>query len=266
MDSTPLSESRNRTKSASRLSKLHHYSGSPIPQLSLEIVPSSPKISTPSPASTVSPRPPYTAPLHELLMLSPSPLKRSKTRLTERLDMAGDAPLEPCGVRKRCKIRNSASGCGVSPRSSRRLRRRLEQDVREEKEIVVAGEETLAKPRKKRQSRKEKPVSAQISPSNSMYMLYYTIFLSSLLQIFVSLFIFAFIYLDLGTVDSESYNIDAIGEVINDLVMWKDVSKSSLWFGFGSLCFLSSCFAKGVSLRCVCRTIFPYKLLITFLA
>lgn len=130
--------------------------------------------------------------------------------------MADDATLEPCGVRKRCKTRNSASGCGVSPRSSRRSRRRLEQDVREEKEIVVAGEEIFAKPRKKRQSRKEKSVSAQISPSNR-------------------------------TVDSESYNIDAIGEVISDLVMWKDVSKSSLWFGFGSLCFLSSCFAKGVS-------------------
>lgn len=85
--------------------------------------------------------------------------------------MADDATLEPCGVRKRCKTRNSASGCGVSPRSSRRSRRRLEQDVREEKEIVVAGEEILVKPRKKRQSRKEKPVSAQISPSNSMYML-----------------------------------------------------------------------------------------------
>lgn len=130
--------------------------------------------------------------------------------------MADDASLEPCGVRKRCKTRNSASGCGVSPRSSRRSRRRLEQDVREEREIVVAGEEFLAKPRKKRQSGKEKPVSAQIAPSNR-------------------------------TVDSESYNLDAIGEVLNDLVMWKDVSKSSLWFGFGSLCFLSSCFAKGVS-------------------
>ncbi|KAL3624093.1 Reticulon-like protein B18 [Castilleja foliolosa] len=28
--------------------------------------------------------------------------------------------------------------------------------------------------------------------------------------------------------------------------MWKDVSKSSLWFGFGSLCFMSSCFTRGV--------------------
>ncbi|KAH6833914.1 Reticulon family protein [Perilla frutescens var. hirtella] len=218
MDSTtPLSEPRSRTKSASRLSKLRHYSdetGSPvIPQLSLEIVPSSPKISTPSPASTISPRPPYTLSLHELLMQSPSPLKRSKTRL----DMADDAsPLEPSGVRKRCKTRNSQSGCGVSPRSIRRSRRRLDQEVREERETVVAGEELLAKPRKKRQSRKEKQISTQLVPLNR-------------------------------TVDGASHNLDAIGEIINDLVMWKDVAKSSLWFGFGSLCFLSSCFAKGVS-------------------
>lgn len=56
---------------------------------------------------------------------------------------------------------------------------------------------------------------------------------------------------DLGTIDGDGCNIDAIGEIINDLVMWKDVSKSSLWFGFGSLCFLSSCFTKGVNFRYV---------------
>lgn len=31
--------------------------------------------------------------------------------------------------------------------------------------------------------------------------------------------------------------------------MWKDVSKSTLWFGLGCLCFLSSCFTKGVNFR-----------------
>ncbi|KAL1345926.1 hypothetical protein AAHE18_08G152100 [Arachis hypogaea] len=29
--------------------------------------------------------------------------------------------------------------------------------------------------------------------------------------------------------------------------MWKDVAKSTLWFGFGSLCLLSSCFSKGLN-------------------
>ncbi|KAL0399812.1 UNVERIFIED_CONTAM: Reticulon-like protein B17 [Sesamum radiatum] len=174
MGSTPpslRSEPRTRTKSASRLSKLRHYSeeaggGSPIPQLSLEIVPSSPKISTPSPASTISPRPPYTLPLQELLMLSPSPLKRSKARLGERLEMADDPAVEACGVRKRCKSRSSAA---PSPRSSRRSRRRVEQDMREERESV-AGEEIWVKPRKKRhseRSRKDKSISVPPVPSLS---------------------------------------------------------------------------------------------------
>ncbi|KAK6157175.1 hypothetical protein DH2020_011423 [Rehmannia glutinosa] len=218
MDSTPPppSEPRTRPKSTSRLSKIRHYSGSPIPQLSLEIIPSSPKISTPSPASsTVSPKPPYTLPLRELLMLSPSPLKRSKTRVTERLEMADDAIVEACGVRKRCKNRSSTA----SPRGSRRSRRKLEQDVIREEREILGGDEILAKPRKKRhgeRSKKDKSISAPTIPS-------------------------------LRTDDGGVCNLDAIGEIINDLVMWKDVSKSSLWFGFGSLCFLSSCFAKGVN-------------------
>ncbi|XP_073315756.1 reticulon-like protein B18 [Primulina huaijiensis] len=50
-----------------------------------------------------------------------------------------------------------------------------------------------------------------------------------------------------GTTDGDGCNLDRIEEFISDLVMWKDVSKSSLWFGFGFLCFLSSCFTKGVN-------------------
>ncbi|OMO96923.1 Reticulon [Corchorus capsularis] len=47
--------------------------------------------------------------------------------------------------------------------------------------------------------------------------------------------------------DCEKGNLDRMGEVISDLVMWRDVAKSSLWFGVGCLCFLSSCFTKGVT-------------------
>jgi hypothetical protein len=44
-------------------------------------------------------------------------------------------------------------------------------------------------------------------------------------------------------------DLDRIGVLITELIMWKDVSKSSFWFGFGSLCFLSSCFTKGFNFR-----------------
>lgn len=49
--------------------------------------------------------------------------------------------------------------------------------------------------------------------------------------------------------NDENGSLDRIGQLITDLIMWKDAAKSSLWFGFGSLFFLSSCFARGVSFR-----------------
>lgn len=58
----------------------------------------------------------------------------------------------------------------------------------------------------------------------------------------------------------EGCNLDRIGELVNDLVMWRDVSKSSLWFGFGSLCFISSCFTRSVNFR------YDFLLVITLLA
>ncbi|XP_031260004.1 reticulon-like protein B17 [Pistacia vera] len=42
-------------------------------------------------------------------------------------------------------------------------------------------------------------------------------------------------------------NLDRIGHLFADLITWRDVAKSNLWFGLGCLCFLSSCFTKGVS-------------------
>ncbi|KAL6570703.1 hypothetical protein OROGR_000253 [Orobanche gracilis] len=214
-------EPRTRPKSTSRLlsSKLRHYIGSPIPQLSLEIVSSSPKITaTPSPEPTASlPKPPYTLPLRELLMLPPSPLKRSRIRPAEKPKTADDDAVEGCGVRKICKNRNS----NASPRANRRSRRKLEQDaiVREEREII-GGEDIIVKPGKRSRSgdksRKDKSIPASKIPSPR-------------------------------TINVDGCNLDAIGEIINDLVMWNDLSKSSLWFGFGTLCFLSSCFATGAN-------------------
>lgn len=49
--------------------------------------------------------------------------------------------------------------------------------------------------------------------------------------------------------DTCQSDLNLIGEIISDLVMWRDVAKSTLWFGFGCLSFLSSCFAKGVNFR-----------------
>lgn len=44
-------------------------------------------------------------------------------------------------------------------------------------------------------------------------------------------------------------SLDQIGQLMSDLITWKNVARSSLWFGFGSLFFLSSCYSSGISFR-----------------
>lgn len=212
MDTTPpfhRSETRSVIKSASRLSRLSRFdeeSESLTPNVSLEIVPS-PRIEVP----------PYGNgfPLHELLLLSPSPLRRSKTRLADKLELADDG-VEPNGVRRRRRSRTSA--IGASPRNNRRSRRRLEQELREERDLGLVEE--VVKPRRKRNNGKSKKDKLSLLP------------------------------LSTSTKSKEGEGCDLINRIeifLSDLVMWRDVARSSLWFGLGSLCFLSSCFAKGVT-------------------
>lgn len=42
---------------------------------------------------------------------------------------------------------------------------------------------------------------------------------------------------------------EGLWERIVDLVMWRNVAKSSLWFGFGSMCFFSCSFSKEITFR-----------------
>ncbi|KAG5545249.1 hypothetical protein RHGRI_017643 [Rhododendron griersonianum] len=195
MDSTPPSR-RSRPQliitSSSRLSRLTHSqsSPSPTPRLSFDLV-ASPKITaTPSP----SPSSPTTLPIRELLLLSPSPLRKSKTRLADRLVEAPEEPpaVEPVGSRRKCKNRNGSMGvlvCG-SPRNGRRPRRRLEPEVvREERDSGVVEE--VGRGRKRRNSGRSKKDK-------------------------------------LGTSDGDLCNLDRIGQLVTDLIMWNDVAKSSL--------------------------------------
>ncbi|KAA8526345.1 hypothetical protein F0562_008452 [Nyssa sinensis] len=222
MDSTPpshRSEPRLRTKSASRLARFCLLDGEreEASRLSRDLVPSSPKIATLSPSSP-SPKPPNSLPLHKILLLSPSPLRRSKTRLTESLEMS-EEPQESNGSRRRCKNRNSSMGllgC-ASPRNGRRSRRRLEQEIQEERDFGM--EEEMPKARKRRHSGRSKKEKLSLVPSIPSRKIN----------------------------DGDRHNLDRIGQLFSDIIMWSDVSKSSLWFGFGSLCFLSSCFSRGIN-------------------
>ncbi|CAH2051139.1 unnamed protein product [Thlaspi arvense] len=208
MDSTPPYH-RSNTKSASRLDD---WKQEPPKNLSLDLVLVSPipKSSDTPCASLRSSSSPV--PLGDTLLLSPSPLRKSKTRLADRLEMASEEAA--AAVRKRGKAKGGQKGLLASPRIPRRSRRRSE--AVEEKEVV----EEVAKPRKRKTSgrpTKEKPSSAAAPPPCS------------------------------SSSDACQSDLNRIGEIISDLVMWRDAAKSTLWFGFGCLCFLSSCFAKGVN-------------------
>ncbi|XP_022762519.1 reticulon-like protein B18 isoform X2 [Durio zibethinus] len=229
-NSTPhshRSNPRSHAKSPSRLARISYsvveseeQERPTIPNLSLDhISPSLKKTTTPASPSPLSLRSSINSlPLQELLLLSSaSPLRRSRTRLADRIEMA-----EEGGSRRRCKSRTAQMGllgCG-SPRNNRRSRRRMEMESREDRDLVL-GEE-IGKPRKRRhcgKSKKEKLSLVPCLPSSSFS----------------------------PTDDCKKSNIDQMGEMISHLVMWRDVAKSSLWFGFGCLCFLSSCFTKGVT-------------------
>ncbi|KAK1569152.1 hypothetical protein Q3G72_033257 [Acer saccharum] len=211
MDSNPNSQ----TKSASRLARIS--SEDKPPHLSLDLVASSPK-KTPSMS-------PPSLPLHELLLLSTSPMRKSRTRLADRFEMAGDEGLEPTGSRRKCKTRGSQtglSGC-ASPRNNRRSRRKSEMETRDERDVGFVEE--VAKLRKRRHSVRSKKEKLSLVPCVS----------SSSLS---------------PKMDDDGGghgNLDRFGHTVTDLIMWRDVAKSSLWFGFGCLSFFSSCFTRGVN-------------------
>lgn len=148
-------------RSASRLARVNNSLDEP-PNLSLDLVLHSPKSNdTPYP-SPVSSSP---VPLREILLLSPSPLRKSKTRLADRLEMASEDAADPV-VRKRGKTKGGQKGLLASPRNPRRSRRRSE--AVEEKEGTNVVIEEIVKPRKRKmygRSKKEKQNSAPLLPS-----------------------------------------------------------------------------------------------------
>uniref|UniRef100_A0A1J3HL45 Reticulon-like protein n=1 Tax=Noccaea caerulescens TaxID=107243 RepID=A0A1J3HL45_NOCCA len=184
---------RSNAKSASRLDRVNNSQQN----LSLDLVLHSPK-SNDTPVSIRS-------------SSSPSPLRKSKTRLADRLEMASEAAADPTAlVRKRGKAKGGQKGLLASPRNPRRSRRRSEAVEEKDANAVV---EEITKPRKRKTNgrpNKEKQNSASSHLPNAC-----------------------------------QSDLNRIGEIISDIVMWRDVAKSTLWFGFGCLCLLSSCFAKG---------------------
>ncbi|RDX71019.1 Reticulon-like protein B17, partial [Mucuna pruriens] len=150
-------------------------------------------------------------PIADPLPLSPPPVGT----LTTRLDAPPlDFP-EPAGVRRRCKSRAPQT---ASPRNARKSRRRTELEIREEKDSGLVEE--VGKPRKKRPiARTKKEKTNSVAPLTASP----------------------------KSEEGSCSDLDRVGQVVSDLIMWKDASKSTFWFGFGSLCLLSSCFTQGLN-------------------
>lgn len=149
MDFTPpshRSEPRSRTKSASRLA----IEADQIPHFSVDAI-ASPRKKTPSPS------------IQELLLLSPSTLRKSRSRLVDRFEM-NDEVVEPAAARRRCKNRGpqlGLLGC-ASPRNIRRSRRRSEVEIREDRDLCLAEE--FVKARKRKQSGRSKKEKLSLVP------------------------------------------------------------------------------------------------------
>ncbi|KAI4331085.1 hypothetical protein MLD38_029308 [Melastoma candidum] len=221
----PLSHSHSAcskpAKSLSRLARSVDTDSSLSLSLDLtNTLPSSP----PPPAKTRSPTRHRALPLQELLLSPCKPRLSSRSRLADRLDAADELARRP---RRRDGGHRQEGALRGSPRRERRSRRALDLvEGREDK-----GDEDLGKVRRRKRTglhRKDKENRLSIVP---------------LVNTSASLSPRVLDVVD----DGENGNLDRIGQAISDLVMWRDTAKSTLWFGLGCACFLSSCFAKGIN-------------------
>lgn len=149
------SERSNRSKTSGLARIGENGTVEPL-RISLDVIhsPSTKNASSLSPLSLLR-SPTNCLPLRELLLLSPSPARRSKARFDEEVP-------EPAGVRRRCKSRGAQMGVLASPRNSRRSRRRSELEVREEKETLNVDE--VGKQRKRRHSGRPKKEKLPLVP------------------------------------------------------------------------------------------------------
>ncbi|PKA58816.1 Reticulon-like protein B18 [Apostasia shenzhenica] len=197
----------------------------PVPRLTVPFddPTDSPDLTSPSPKN---PSPPVHRTIHELLLLPPSPYRRPKTR-----HFAGgslDPPPAETTPRRRGKTRLVAGGggSGISPRNGRRARRRLDKEVlREERELGLVEEEDgkvkKRRPSRPRPARKEKLSLLPLLPPSPQ--------------------------IKQECIHQECpSSLDGLSMAITDLVMWQNVAKSALWFGLGSILFLSSILSRDV--------------------
>ncbi|KAK1324734.1 Reticulon-like protein B17 [Acorus calamus] len=179
-----------------------------------------PSDESPSAADILTPPPPKTTPTH-LAILNHSPLQSLLLLSPSSSPTAADPP---AAHRRKHKSTTRASSLaaaaaagilGCSPSTRRRsARRRLEHENRDEAPgpDVEAGRARRSRRQPIRAATKVSAAAMGALPSPDPAM--------------------------------NEIRANEIGELLWEMVMWRDVAKSSLWFGFGCLCFFSSCFTR----------------------
>ncbi|KAM0939535.1 putative reticulon-like protein B17/18/21 [Dioscorea sansibarensis] len=179
----------------------------------------------------IDPSSPINSSLQDLLLLSPpSSFRHPKLLPPPAHDLP--EPILDVIPRKKSKTCNQLPTTCASPRSVRRARRRLEKEIiRDDRDFGCGIDDDVAKPRKRRQStkpkvsRKERMILVSPPPIPPP--------ISTPVPRIVD--------------EDCCSSVDGLLEMILELIMWKNVAKSSFWFGFGSVFFLSSWFSGDFS-------------------
>ncbi|VAI27793.1 unnamed protein product [Triticum turgidum subsp. durum] len=176
--------------------------------------------------------------LHELLLLSPSPTSR-RTRSGQR-GAAGaggvDSSLEMAGTPPR---RRRATPAGASPRNARRARRRLEKEAEPE-------EEAIRKARRRRSSRVASKVAAAVAVDKAVAAAAAAPGKEDDMSLaLVPAPADATHVTETDALEQSGW--ESLWERVVELVVWKDVAKSALWFGLGSMFFLSFSFSREIT-------------------
>ncbi|PVH66106.1 hypothetical protein PAHAL_1G151500 [Panicum hallii] len=145
------------------------------------------------------------------------------TGVDESLEMVVAGTPTPPRRRRRGAAEQCAAPALASPRNGRRARRRLEKDVEAEEDTA-------------RRARRRKSTKAALAPKAAVNEEDTSLALVPAWPDATS-----------GTVFVEQSEWEGLWERIVDLVMWRNVAKSSLWFGFGSMCFFSCSFSKEIT-------------------
>uniref|UniRef100_A0A0E0JYU3 Reticulon domain-containing protein n=1 Tax=Oryza punctata TaxID=4537 RepID=A0A0E0JYU3_ORYPU len=178
--------------------------------------------------------------LQELLLMSPPPgsARRNRSRqrgagLDESLEMVAAAGTPP-RRRRRVGGEQCAAPAVASPRNGRRARRRLEKEIEVEDDAARRArrrKSTRAAATKAAPAAADKVAVAAAADKEDTSM---ALVLASTDAI-------------RGADALEQSGWEDLWERIVDLVMWKNVAKSTLWFGLGSMFFFSCSFSREIT-------------------